>query len=196
MLETSSKDWRKTLPKTYYALKELSSTIRVQIPSYTTLTEATRTSRTILYLWAKLPWSIVSGICKERKSAARSWWCPPSAIYLSFLRSTRILFWRFKTLEPDMTITNNKWDAEATLRVHKWLRQEGIPTFTTTRNSANQAAVSPATFEEAKRSFSIKHPRRIPGKGSQKIGIFSGTCFHKLFQPHTQTCLVCQKSRC
>ncbi|KAH5985623.1 hypothetical protein HBI83_259910, partial [Parastagonospora nodorum] len=43
----------------------------------------------------------------------------------------------------------------ATLRVHKWLRQEGIPTFTTTRNSANQAAVSPATFEEA---ASQEHP--------------------------------------
>jgi hypothetical protein len=64
-------------------------------------------------------------------------------------------FWRLRTLKPDMTITNNGWDRKATLRVHKWLRQESIPTFTTTRNSANKAAVSPAAFNKA---VSQRHP--------------------------------------
>jgi inosine-uridine nucleoside N-ribohydrolase len=63
--------------------------------------------------------------------------------------------WRVKTLKPDMTITNNGWDPEATLRVHKWLRHERIPTFTTTRNSANQAAVSSVAFNKA---VSQEHP--------------------------------------
>ncbi|KAH8706088.1 hypothetical protein GQ44DRAFT_732183 [Phaeosphaeriaceae sp. PMI808] len=50
---------------------------------------------------------------------------------------------QLKTLIPSMTNTNNLWDPEATKDVHNWLRQETIPTFTATRDSARNATVDP-----------------------------------------------------
>ncbi|KAH8707564.1 hypothetical protein GQ44DRAFT_777396 [Phaeosphaeriaceae sp. PMI808] len=58
---------------------------------------------------------------------------------------------QLRTLVPDMTITNNMLDPEATLHVHDWLRRESIPTFTATRHSASKATVNLAALAKLAR---------------------------------------------
>jgi hypothetical protein len=54
----------------------------------------------------------------------------------------------FKTLVPDMEITNNGWDLESAPHVHEWAREQGIPTCTATREAARKATVHPCYVEQ------------------------------------------------
>jgi inosine-uridine nucleoside N-ribohydrolase len=53
-----------------------------------------------------------------------------------------------KTLDPDMKITNNGWDEEATPHVLGWCSQESITTFTATREAARKATVHPSHVQQ------------------------------------------------
>jgi hypothetical protein len=56
---------------------------------------------------------------------------------------------QLRTLFPDDMAQNYSYDFEAATRVHQWLRNENIPTYTATRHSAIRAAINPHIVREA-----------------------------------------------
>jgi hypothetical protein len=56
---------------------------------------------------------------------------------------------QLRTIFPDEMAQNYSYDFEAANRVHQWLRNENIPTYTATHHSAIRAAINPQIVKEA-----------------------------------------------
>jgi inosine-uridine nucleoside N-ribohydrolase len=91
----------------------------------------------------------LSNLIKENESLVKN---TVSSIFMQGANEVDKATRTIKSLVPDFTAVNNRYDPEATIYVHDWLRNSHIPTYTCTRYSAFRATISSDVFDDAARA--------------------------------------------